>query len=224
MSTTTHPALDDPNAWVPYRYQPSLVGAYIFTIAFALTTFLHIFQLVKKRTWYFIPLAVGALCTSTLLPLMITNNTDTYHTVETVGYVNRIMSHNNIWSLNPFIVQSLFILVAPALLAASIYIILGRIILLVDGERYSLVRQKWLTKIFVAGDVLSFLLQGAGNTHHNRGSTTADFYVHRWWYPSCGHVGSAAHGREAHRRWALYAALLLRPLRRRRWRIPLPAR
>ena len=58
--------------------------------------------------------------------------------------------------------QSLLILVAPALFAASIYIILGRIILLVDGERYSLVRLKWLTKIFVAGDVLSFLLQGSG--------------------------------------------------------------
>jgi hypothetical protein len=58
--------------------------------------------------------------------------------------------------------QSLLILLAPALFAASIYIILGRIILLVDGERYSLVRQKWLTKLFVTGDVLSFLMQGSG--------------------------------------------------------------
>ncbi|KAF2996893.1 hypothetical protein E8E13_005391 [Curvularia kusanoi] len=33
---------------------------------------------------------------------------------------------------------------------------------MVDGERYSLVRQKWLTKIFVAGDVLSFMMQGSG--------------------------------------------------------------
>jgi hypothetical protein len=60
--------------------------------------------------------------------------------------------------------QSLLILVAPALFAASIYIILGRIILLVDGERYALVRRKWLTKTFVAGDVLSFMLQGAGKS------------------------------------------------------------
>ena len=58
--------------------------------------------------------------------------------------------------------QALLILVAPALFAASIYIILGRIILLVDGERYSLVRQKWLTKVFVAGDVFSFLVQSGG--------------------------------------------------------------
>jgi hypothetical protein len=58
--------------------------------------------------------------------------------------------------------QSLLILLAPALFAASIYIILGRIILLVDGERYSLMRQKWLTKAFVAGDLFSFLLQMSG--------------------------------------------------------------
>lgn len=39
---------------------------------------------------------------------------------------------------------------------------LGRIILITDGERHSLIRAKWLTKIFVIGDVLSFLMQGTG--------------------------------------------------------------
>lgn len=82
-----------------------------------------------------------------------------------MGFIGRVLSHKDLWALGPFIMQSLLILVAPALFAASIYIILGRIILLVDGERYSLVRQKWLTKIFVTGDVFSFLLQGAGNSH-----------------------------------------------------------
>lgn len=82
--------------------------------------------------------------------------------VEVIGYVGRILSHRDVWSLSSYIMQSLLILIAPALFAASIYIILGRIIIMVDGERYSLIRQKWLTKIFVCGDVLSFLLQGAG--------------------------------------------------------------
>lgn len=61
--------------------------------------------------------------------------------------------------------QTLLILVAPALFAASIYMVLGRIILLVDGEELSLIRKKWLTKIFVTGDVLSFVMQGAGTCH-----------------------------------------------------------
>jgi hypothetical protein len=87
-----------------------------------------------------------------------TNN----HAVEIIGFTGRILSHNDLWALGPFIMQSLLILIAPALFAASIYIILGRIILLVDGEEYSLVRRKWLTKVFVVGDVLSFMMQGAG--------------------------------------------------------------
>ncbi|KAG6986632.1 hypothetical protein G7Y79_00075g099040 [Physcia stellaris] len=33
---------------------------------------------------------------------------------------------------------------------------------LTAGERYSLVRRTWLTKIFVGGDVLSFLVQSSG--------------------------------------------------------------
>jgi hypothetical protein len=59
-------------------------------------------------------------------------------------------------------VQSLLLLLAPALFAASIYMVLGRIILLTDGEAHSLIRARWLTKLFVMGDVLSFLGQSAG--------------------------------------------------------------
>ncbi|KAF9766606.1 hypothetical protein IL306_000957 [Fusarium sp. DS 682] len=58
--------------------------------------------------------------------------------------------------------QSVLILIAPALFAASIYMILGRIILLTEGEHHSLIRRKWLTKIFVFGDVASFMLQSSG--------------------------------------------------------------
>ncbi|KAF5978792.1 RTM1 [Fusarium coicis] len=58
--------------------------------------------------------------------------------------------------------QSVLILIAPGLFAASIYMILGRIILLTEGEHHSLVRRKWLTKIFVFGDVASFMLQSSG--------------------------------------------------------------
>ncbi|KAL2670296.1 hypothetical protein Neosp_014763 [[Neocosmospora] mangrovei] len=58
--------------------------------------------------------------------------------------------------------QNLVILIAPALMAASIYMILGRIILLTEGEHLALIKRRWLTKVFVTGDVLSLLLQGSG--------------------------------------------------------------
>lgn len=82
--------------------------------------------------------------------------------VEVIGYGGRAASHNSTDKLGPYIVQSIMLLVAPALFAASVYMTLGRIIRSVEGEKYSLVKPTLLTKIFVAGDVLSFLVQGGG--------------------------------------------------------------
>lgn len=63
--------------------------------------------------------------------------------------------------------QSVLILIAPALMAASIYMILGRIILLTEGEKYALIKRRWLTKLFVSGDVLSLLMQSSGTSCHD---------------------------------------------------------
>jgi hypothetical protein len=60
--------------------------------------------------------------------------------------------------------QTLLILIAPALMAASIYMILGRIILLTEAEHLALIRRRWLTKIFVFGDVVSLLMQASGQS------------------------------------------------------------
>lgn len=54
------------------------------------------------------------------------------------------------------------ILLAPALLAASIYMEFGLLVDLTEGEKYSIVRRSLITKIFVTGDVLSFLFQAIG--------------------------------------------------------------
>lgn len=56
----------------------------------------------------------------------------------------------------------MLILVAPPLFAASIYMTLGRLILHLDAESASLLRVKYIAKIFVVGDIISFLLQCGG--------------------------------------------------------------
>ena len=66
------------------------------------------------------------------------------------------------WTIGPYVMQSTLLLVAPALFAASIYMELGRIIHLVKGQKHSLIRVNWMTKTYVAGDVLSFLMQASG--------------------------------------------------------------
>lgn len=85
-------------------------------------------------------------------------------TVEFIGYIGRALSASQTpdWTLGPYIMQSVLLLVAPALFAASIYMYLGRLIVLVRGEKFSIIRVGWMTKIFVAGDVLSFLMQSSG--------------------------------------------------------------
>jgi hypothetical protein len=65
-------------------------------------------------------------------------------------------------SRTAFIVQTLLLLLGPVLFAASIYMILARIIILTDGQRYALVRPSWITITFVGGDILAFVMQGIG--------------------------------------------------------------
>ncbi|EHK48433.1 hypothetical protein TRIATDRAFT_178509, partial [Trichoderma atroviride IMI 206040] len=136
------PSLDDPNAWVPYRYYPSVPAAATFIALYSIVTIAHIAIIVTRRTRSFTPFIIGGL-------------------FELVGYIGRAISAGDIWALGPYIVQSILLLVAPALFAASIYIILGQIMVFVDGGEFSLVPRRWLTKLFVAGDVVSFLLQMA---------------------------------------------------------------
>jgi hypothetical protein len=84
--------------------------------------------------------------------------------VELIGYAARGVSNKQRPNptLAPYVIQTLLLLVAPALFAASIHMILGRIIVSVDGESLSLIKKRWLTKFFVTSDVLSFFIQLGG--------------------------------------------------------------
>ncbi|PKY00602.1 RTA1-domain-containing protein [Aspergillus campestris IBT 28561] len=127
----------DHGGWKAYEYYPSKAAAVVFIILFLAVSLLHSYQLTRTRTWFFIPMAIGAW-------------------FEFVGYIGRAMSSSQSpnWTIGPYVMQSTLLLVAPALFAASIYMELGRIITLVRGEKLAIIRVNWMTKIFVAGDVL----------------------------------------------------------------------
>lgn len=82
--------------------------------------------------------------------------------MEIVGYAARAAAQDKTDELMPFVIQSTFILVAPALFAASVYMSLGRIIRSIGAESLSIIPVKWLTKLFVCGDVVSFVVQASG--------------------------------------------------------------
>lgn len=71
-------------------------------------------------------------------------------------------SHFDQSAIGAYVLQAILILVAPALFAASVYMTLGRLVRSLGAEAYSVVPPRWLTRVFVAGDVVSFALQAGG--------------------------------------------------------------
>lgn len=166
------------------QHGTSFVAAGIFSGLFLILTGLHLVQMINTRTWYLVPLFLGALRKYKTSPfselcaeLVFIKN---LILVETVGYASRIglaieeRSDDGCWSMGLYIISSVNLLIAPVLMAASIYMTLGRIILLTEGESHAMLRRQWLTKAFVTGDIVSLLLQSGGRSRssHNLVSTS----------------------------------------------------
>lgn len=154
-----------------YRYTPSLAGAVVAAVIFGILTITHFWRMARAKSFYFTPFLIGGICKSCLRYISSILQNKSFDrmqiltlssTVQTVGYCGRMWSHFDKESIGGFVMQAILILVAPALYAASIYMILGRLILAVDAEKHSLIPVKWLTKAFVTGDIISFTLQAAG--------------------------------------------------------------
>lgn len=134
-----------------YRYDPSLPAAIVATIIFAILAAVHFWRLRRAGAVYFTPFLIGGI-------------------FQTIGYCGRIWSHFDKMSIGGFVMQAILILVAPALFAASIYMILGRLIRALGAEHLSLIPIKWVTKIFVTGDVIAFGLQAGGGGIQSAGT------------------------------------------------------
>ncbi|KAI9147209.1 Protein RTA1 [Paramyrothecium foliicola] len=90
---------------------------------------------------------------------------DSAEPIETFGFAARIVQARQDPSdenLNPTIVSTFGIILAPVLFAASMYMMLGRIIRVTGAEAAAMIRPSWSTKIFVLGDIASFLVQLLG--------------------------------------------------------------
>ncbi|KAL4804719.1 RTA1 domain protein [Aspergillus unguis] len=125
-----------------YRYTPSQPAAALFAAFFAITTLYHIWQIKQTRAWFFTPFALGGI-------------------FQIIGYSTRIAAHNNTENVPIYAIHTLLILLAPPLYAASMYMALGRLITFLHAETLSLVPVRYLTAVFVTGDVVAFLMQAA---------------------------------------------------------------
>ncbi|KAJ5784309.1 uncharacterized protein N7503_009521 [Penicillium pulvis] len=131
------------NGYYLWHYVPSIAAAVIFAILFFAITVIHFWKLFKSRVRFTIPFAIGGI-------------------FEVIGFAARIAAHNNTAALIPYVIQSIFLLLAPILFAAAAYMVLARIICSVSAEDFSPIRIKWITKVFVTCDIITFLIQGSG--------------------------------------------------------------
>ncbi|CAG7853915.1 SubName: Full=Related to RTM1 protein {ECO:0000313/EMBL:CCA67908.1} [Serendipita indica DSM 11827] len=136
------------------QYQPSETAAIIFAVIFGLLLIAHVFQAARARIWYTWPLILSTA-------------------IEFVGYVLREWCIKNPHVMAPYIISQVFIILAPACLAANLYMFVGRAMLYV-GPGYSIVRPSWITPTFVTLDVVSIATQGMGSAFLFGSETSLD--------------------------------------------------
>lgn len=150
-----------------WPYSPNLGGNIYFIVEFLILFFIELAQVLqtkrKNKSRVQEPTATIAKHKSKRfinqqIPLLIGL------ALEPIGYGLRVDARSTITSVTVYALQTLCILLAPIFMAATMYMILGQIMVVLHAEKWSLIRVKYLTKIFVASDIVSFLLQAAGGS------------------------------------------------------------
>jgi hypothetical protein len=127
-----------------YGYYPNLGANAFFAAIFGVCLLVQLVLGIKYRTWtYMVALGFGCLG-------------------EVIGYVGRLMMHNNPYAENGgFEMQICCLIISPAFISAGVYLVLKHIVINF-GDEWSRLPPKWYTRIFIAGDIFSLVLQGAG--------------------------------------------------------------
>ncbi|KAL0934856.1 rta1 domain-containing protein [Colletotrichum truncatum] len=135
--------------WSVWLYEPSLplaiVGTIVYTLIFAWITYLTAF---KYRSWYFICVPIGAFC-------------------EVIGYAMRCYSTQAHQNIGIFATSTSLIVLAPLLIAAGNYLLIGRLIRAVlppSRHRIYKVPARRLTRIYVTFDIICLCVQSSGSS------------------------------------------------------------
>ncbi len=107
-----------------FEYSPSLAANSIFLVLFVLSGFIHLYQGIRSKEWFYMTAAILGCIT------------------EVVGYVGRILLHKDPFSFNDFLIQVsmlnclrslvaradvlVCLTLAPAFFCASIYVTLTK--------------------------------------------------------------------------------------------------
>ncbi|KAJ1716057.1 hypothetical protein AFCA_001344 [Aspergillus flavus] len=150
-----------------YFYNPSLAASILFTILYTIPLLYHTYLSLiapytghQKKVPYFIPIAIGAA-------------------TEVAAYAIRAASVHQQDNIGLYATSSSLIVIAPVLVCASLYILIGRLIRSSAGggratsssdtetkepvQLFGRFSPSWIPRVFVTSDVVSFLTQAAGS-------------------------------------------------------------
>lgn len=125
------------------HYLPTVPGNATYAGIFGVLLVAQLVFGIRFKTWGFM---VGMICGLIL---------------EVVGYIGRIMLHHNPFNFNNFIIYLVPLTIAPAFLAAGVYLCLSRIIV-ANGSHISRFSPRTYALCFMIFDFISLVLQGAG--------------------------------------------------------------
>lgn len=159
--------------WSYFAYRPAKSVNLAFVVLFGLSTLAYLIQGLLRRRWPGFTIA------------MVSGNI-----LEVVGYIGRVLAHDDLYhevsyicrqtnkqantdmKQTPFLIQIVCLTIAPAFLAAGIYLCLARIVT-AFGAQNSRIKARSYPRIFIPCDVFSLVLQAAGGgyasirTHQN---------------------------------------------------------
>jgi RTA1 like protein len=126
-----------------YGYYPDLAANAFFAAFFGVFMIINLFLGIRYRAWTFL-IAMTFGCGT-----------------ESLGYVGRILLNDNPFGMAGFNMQICCLTLAPAFIAAGIYLTLKHIVICF-GEEHSYLKPKYYTWLFIGFDLFSLTLQGAG--------------------------------------------------------------
>ncbi|KII86464.1 hypothetical protein PLICRDRAFT_177999 [Plicaturopsis crispa FD-325 SS-3] len=126
-----------------YHYVPTEYVCAIFVTLFALSTIVHLGQMLRYRIWWLLPTAVLA------------------GVAEVIGWSGRLWSSRNPDLMIPYIIQITTTIIAPTPLIAANFILFGRIVSTL-GIQYSFIAPMLYTIIFCFFDLIALIVQAIG--------------------------------------------------------------
>ena len=137
-----------------YGYIPNLGANAFYAVIFAACALIQLYFIFKYwRLWkgYSILVFVGALG-------------------ECLGYIGRMLLHNNPWNGAAMTIQLLLIMVAPSFLAPALYMTLRTLVQYFGPKHTKLPARLW-TWPFVTADLVGFVSQCGGGILSSMGTT-----------------------------------------------------